>query len=376
MILDNQLFIVPKNVQTRWASPENPTAEKGNAAKTNGGRKGRANIPVPKGQSVVLAEEKNVSGTIRRIWVTMNVRTREMMRSLKIEFFWDGAEKPAISAPFGDFFGVGLGYNATFENAFFSSPEGRSYNCIIPMPFKKGMKIVLTNEGNVDVPNMFYDIDYTIGDEHPEDVCYLHAYFNRENKTTLKKDYEILPIINGTGRFLGVNIGMIANQEVYSNTWWGEGECKIYIDGDTDYPTFSGTGTEDYIGSAWCLGKFNNMYQGCLVAEDEKMEYCFYRYHVPDPVYFAKDIKVTMQQIGIWDPEVLKVFKEKGYKYYEAGPGLKELDLSDVDSIPGIGLFEREDDWSSCAYFYLNSPTNDLPPLIPVEERIKDISEE
>ena len=116
--------------------------------------------------------------------------------------------------------------------------------------------------------------------------------------TTLQKDYEFLPKVEGRGRFLGVSVGMIADTKQYFKSWWGEGEAKYYIDGDTNNPTLSGTGTEDYIGSAWGQARFINMYQGCPVADHNNMHYSFYRFHVPDPVYFNKDIRVTMQQIG------------------------------------------------------------------------------
>src|SRR4029079_5990915 len=109
----------------------------------------------------------------------------------------------------------------------------------------------------------------------------LHAHFRRENPTTLQQDYELLPLVRGKGRFLGVNVGVQADKERYGTTWWGEGEVKVYLDGDTDLPTLCGTGTEDYIGTAWGQGRFAHLYQGCPVADGEAMAYCFYRYHIP-----------------------------------------------------------------------------------------------
>src|SRR3712207_3819147 len=128
-----------QDLETRWASPENPSGEKGRAGTAGGGRKGSPTIPIKAGQTVVLAEAKNTSGMVRRIWMTMPDRSPQMLRGLKLEMFWDGAASPAVSAPVGDFFGVGLGQMAQFESALFSNPEGRSLNCFVPMPFRTGI---------------------------------------------------------------------------------------------------------------------------------------------------------------------------------------------------------------------------------------------
>ena len=145
---------------------------------------------------------------------------------------------------------------------------------------------------------------------------------------------------------------------------------KIFLDGDGDLPTLCGTGTEDYIGTGWGQGRFDQLCSGCHVADREAMRYCFYRYHVPDPVFFQKDIHVTIQQIGAWEPHLKKPLSETGSPLYAAGPGRKELDLSEEGGSATHGLFERQDDWSSCAYFYLDRPESGLPPLAEVGERL------
>ena len=311
---------MPEGVRTRWASPENPKALKGAAAQSQGGRKGSPNLPVPAGAQIVLAEASGTSGVVRRLWVTISDRTPPVMRGLRIDIYWDGAATPAVSAPFADFFGQSLGRCQIFQSAYFSNPENKSFNCCVPMPFKSAFKIVLTNESGIDFAMLFYDVNFTVGDKLDESTLYLHAHWRRENPTALQQDYEFLPRITGRGRFLGVNVGVICDSATYHTSWWGEGECKVYLDGDEQYPTLAGTGTEDYLGTAWGQGQYSHLYQGCTLCDHEKGQYAFYRFHVPDPIYFYEDIRVTMQQIGCWDPKTIKRFAEEGYQLIVNGP--------------------------------------------------------
>ena len=365
------LFVIPEGVETRWASAENFKGEKGLGGQTNAGRKGSPCInSFRNGEMKVLAEAVNTSGMVRRIWVTISDGSPAMLRGLRLDIYWDGTDKPAVSAPVGDFFCQGLGHLTTFQSALFASPEGRSFNCYIPMPFRSGMKIVVTNESGKDLGAFFYDVDYTIGNKYPANVLYFHAYYRRENPTTLQKDYEILPKVEGRGRYLGCNIGVIANQELYYKSWWGEGEVKVYLDGDKEYPTLSGTGTEDYIGTGWGEGHYFNLYQGCTLADSVKYHYCFYRLHVPDPVYFHKDARVIIQQLGWWGPDIRRDPHKTGTPILHAGKDLTPFKFSPDGSTKENALFERQDDWSSCVWFYLDKPVNNLPPIDPAEKRI------
>lgn len=265
----------------------------------------------------------------------------------------------------------------------FSDPEGRSFNCIVPMPFNTGAKVTLTNESDKDINQLFYDINMVQKDFDGKVPLYFHAYWNRTPLTELGKDFEILPKISGKGRFLGTNIGIKTNP-VYKKSWWGEGEVKIYMDGDTDYPTLIGTGTEDYIGTAYGQGAFAHQYQGSPIADDEKGEYAFYRYHIPDPIYFYKDIKVTIQIMGGTGKQQVISFLDNGaeltpvtvhykkdfYKLLEMDP---VPDIRDEDFPKGWVNFYRRDDVSATAYFYLDSPTNKLPELQPLKIRTKNL---
>ncbi|NRA40102.1 MAG: DUF2961 domain-containing protein, partial [Planctomycetes bacterium] len=247
------------------------------------------------------------------------------------------------------------------------NPENRSFNCSIPMPFRSAMKIVVINESEEDVSAFYYDVNYTIGDKWHDNVMYFHSHWRRERETTILKDYEFLPKVIGKGRFLGLNCGVIANTDLYFKSWWGEGECKIFLDGDEEYPTLCGTGTEDYIGTAWGQGQYAQRYQGCHIADAENNQYAFYRYHIADPIYFHTDIRVSMHQIGCWGPHDIKKFRDIGNDLLSIFGENIDLDKAVEDN--AYGLFERSDDWSSCAYFYLDQTENNLPEIAAVAER-------
>jgi hypothetical protein len=368
--LAQALYEIPAGVETRWASPENPEAGRGQGASTNAGRKGAPKFTLKAGESRTLAEVASGSGVVRRMWMTLLDRSPKMLRGLRLSMYWDGAKTPAVDAPLGDFFRVGLGRVVPFEAALFSSPEGRSFNASVPMPFRKGMRIVLTNETDADQRSVYYDVDFTLGDKLPPEALYFHAVFHRENPTKMQRDYELLPQVKGRGRYLGVNVGVIVDGKRYGKNWWGEGEVKIYLDGDRELPTLAGTGAEDYIGTGFGLGAYSHQYQGAPIADEEKQHYAFYRYHVNDPVYFQREIRVTLQQIGfIWSNDGTAE-NPVAPPIYSAGPGLRELDLK---KLPQTNLFERADDYSSCAYFYLDRPENGLAELVPVADRLRNL---
>jgi len=367
------IYVIPDGIETRWASPENPSGEPGGGGGAKGGRKGAASFALRSGDERLLAHVAKTSGTLRRIWVTISDRSPEMVRGVRIEIFWDGAPTPAVSAPLGDFFGLGLGRMAPFESALFASPEGRSFNCFVPMPFRTGMKVTVVNETACDLDMFFYDVNYTVGDRHGPGSAYFHNHWRREQPTTLGEDYLFLPTVRGRGRFLGVNMGVIADRSRYSTSWWGEGEVKVWIDRDGALPTLCGTGTEDYIGTGWGQGRFSHLYSGCPLADGDAMEYAFYRYHLPDPIWFRESIRASIQQIGCFAPDVRRDLHNGPAPIRAAEPGRRILDLSAGGEAADYGLFERSDDWSSCAYFYLDRPENDLGPLPGVETRVANL---
>lgn len=373
------LYDMPKKAQSRLSSFENPSGMKGNGAKTNKTAKGNAFEVVRPGETKSLLDI-NGQGTIQRIWLTID-QNPVKLRSLRLQFFWDNAAAPAADVPMGDFFGYNVGKQVAFQSALFSSGEGRSFVCYIPMPFRKAAKILLINEG-VEPVKLFYDVGFVL-DNISTDALYFHAYWSRQVNGEPGDDFTVLPKVEGKGRFLGMSVGLNADS-AYGRSWWGEGEVKMYLDGDGRYPTIAGTGAEDYIGSAWGLGTFTNLYQGCTVANDSLRQYNFYRWHIPDAIYFHQDIKVTLQQIGGWGRNEVRDLIKNGANLKPVtidGPGgfVRLLDMPNAPVITdenfpeGWVNFYRVDDYAAVSYFYLNKPVSGLPVLAPVDKRIWNV---
>jgi hypothetical protein len=376
-VFSQELYKAGLNTTTSWISFENPSGEKGNGGRENKGAKGKPSDFVQAGETKVLMNVKG-AGIIQRMWLTIDDRSPAMLRSVRLEMFWDDSTIPAVSVPLGDFFGLALGRKLPFETSLFSDPEGRSFNFNIPMPYRTAARITLTNESDKKI-TLFYDIGYQKVQSHGPDVLYFHAFWNRIQKTELGKDFEILPLVTGKGRFLGTNMGFITNP-LYEKSWWGEGEVKIYLDGDKSLPSLNGTGTEDYIGTAWGQGVFNHTFQGCLVADENTRQWAFYRYHIPDPIYFNSECKVTIQIMGgDMLPKVrqyvrngaplipVTISADKMHKLLEQQP---VPDIMDQKLPEGWVNFYRQDDVCSTAYFYLDKPSTTLPKLQPKAERI------
>lgn len=183
---------------SRWADFENPSAQPGAGAHENGCAKGHAFESLAPGQTVTLLNTSG-SGVIRRIWMTLSDRSPHTLRALTLSMYWDGARTPAVCCPLADFFGHGLALPHPFESELFSSPEGRSFNCFVPMPFFTGARILLKNESAVPIKRLFYDVDFTLEPLKPDEALYFHAFWNREAPTRLLRDYTVLPCVYGHG---------------------------------------------------------------------------------------------------------------------------------------------------------------------------------
>ena len=353
-------FERPIDTQTRWASFENPAGAKGAGGKANGGAKGASYEPMEPGDVKLLLDAKG-SGIVNRMWLTIPPEKHPLMDGLILRMYWDGAAVPAVEVPLGAFFCAPLNKMTPFESALFSSPEGRSFNCFVQMPFIDGARITLSNETGERITHLFYDINYQLCPLEPARILYFHAHWHRETPE-LTKDYTILPKVEGCGRYLGQSLGVRVNPTC-GTQWFGEGEVKVYLDGDEDFPTLCGTGVEDYIGTAWGQGAYANMTQGCTTAVPGS-EFVFYRFHTPDPIYFQNDIRVTVQDMGGANKaDVLKIMaggaKVRPVSVVDDGrfTGLYEQDFVLSEGAPeGWYNYYRQDEFTSCAYFYLDRP--------------------
>ena len=363
----------------RWSSPENPTAGKGAGGAENKGAKGHAFETLPAGASLTLA---NIAGPgiIDRFWITTEDRSPEMLRSLRLDIYWDGAAKPAVSVPLGDLFGAGAGALVPMETALVASPEGRSYVSTIPMPFRRGARVVVTNEGAKQLNLIFWDINHRALKAAPADAMYFHAYWSRARATRVGQDFQVLPKVSGRGRFLGTIVTTLTDP-AYGKTWWGEGEAKIFLDGDGALATLVGTGTEDYIGTGWGQGAYVNRYQGSFVADEPRGRWTYYRFHVPDPVFFDRDVRVDLQQLGGAPKDKVIELLKAGVKLTPVtiDPGQRtnfQQLMSSGRKVTDAGLpsgwtnFYRSDDVSAVALFYLDRPESGLPALAGVAERV------
>ena len=223
-----------------------------------------------------------------------------------------------------------------------------------PMPFREKARITLENQCDEDVTAFFYQVDYCLTEQLPPDAGYFHAQWRRQRITQKGQDYVILDGVRGKGQYVGTYMAL-ATLERY---WYGEGEIKFYLDGDRAYPTICGTGTEDYFGGAWSFATQENgrtventfctpflgypyysvrdtAVHNDYHTDEQPPQRSFYRWHIPDPVLFEQDLKVTIQQIGV---------------YYG-------------------GLFERQDDVSTVAYWYQTEPHGPFPSLMERKER-------
>lgn len=375
------LYAFQPDVEARWASPENPAGAKGAGGRENRGAKGRAYETVPAGASHALADIRG-AGVIDRIWLTIDDRSPERLRAIRLDIYWDGAATPAVSVPLGDFFAAGAGELVPMETALVASPEGRSFVSYFPMPFRTGARVVIVNETGKDLSPVYYDVNYRRVARQPGEALYFHAYWSRDRATRLGEAFQILPRVQGRGRFLGTSVAVLTNP-VYGKSWWGEGAIKIALDGDRGHTSLVGTGTEDYIGTAWGQGAYVNRYQGAPIADEARGRWTFYRFHVPDPIFFDRDIEVALQQIGGGPKaDVLRMQRagaplipitidnglRRTFRQLLAGPA--PVPLADPSLPPGGHTnYFRSDDVSAVAYFYLDRPQGAAAPIAPAGER-------
>jgi hypothetical protein len=354
-------------LDSRAVTFENPSGGRGAGGAAHGGRKGAPSRLVGGGERVVLAEIDG-PGTIRHFWCTVPPAPPHDMRALTLEVFYDGRADPSISVPLLDFFAAPVGRPVAYASMLTVVAEGRGFNAYFPMPFREHVRVELTNHSSRPVM-LYFQLDYTLEPALHADASYLHASFRRENPTTMKDDFVIVDGFDGPGRFLGCAVGI---RTIDAGMWYGEGEVKVFRDGDDELPTICGTGLEDYVGSAWGMGPHAGPYAGAPLdvrpAGSDPMAIpafvAFYRWHVPDPIVFTDDLRVTIQQIGAARFETGR--EAEADAYFATNPPAGQGLLRDV--LPGTAVFgiaERVDDYSAAAFVYLRD-VQPAPRVDPV----------
>lgn len=294
------------NAETRSICAENPNGERGAAAQAvpdvhnagamlGQGWKVRPCITLEPGTTTTLADVKG-PGVIQHIWITVDPKA---YRDCVLRFYWDKEKTPSIEAPLGDFFcnGHNIRHNVN-SLAVAVNPSG-GFNCYWPMPFKKHAKITIENQRHEGIWGFFYQIDYALT-EVPDDAAYFHAQWRRSVTSRTCPEHVLLDGIKGQGHYVGTFLAWTQ----MSTGWWGEGEIKFFLDGDTTFPTICGTGTEDYFGGAWCFGDtYSTPFLGYPLwhkVEGHVPKHDLYRWHILDPIRFKKNMKVTIQALGWW----------------------------------------------------------------------------
>ena len=310
------LYRVSK-AQTRSISPENFTGEKGKAGMATEGTGARCarelgrgwkispSVHIKGGTTFTLAEIKG-PGAIQQIWMTPAGNWRHAI----IRFYWDDEAEPSVECPVGDFFACGWGKYCQINSLPVCVNPGSAFNSYWQMPFRKKARITMESTDEKGL-TLYYQVNYTLTDI-PKDAAYFHAQFRRESPLKQKGLYTILDGVQGQGQYVGTYLAW----EVHSPGWWGEGEIKFFMDGDKEFSTICGTGTEDYFCGSYNFENretkkyqvFSTPYTGLaqVLPPDKAYEvgqkFGLYRWHIPDPVRFEKDLKVTIQALG-WQSE-------------------------------------------------------------------------
>ena len=343
--MDLRALSVLDEAKSRSISPENFTGEKGKGGMATTGTgeacapdlgqgwKVSPSVSIEAGTTFELADIAG-PGTIEQIWMTPTGNWRFSI----LRIYWDDQEQPAVECPVGDFFACGWGQFSLVSSLAVCVNPGSAFNCYWQMPFRKRCRVTLENIADEDM-RLYYQINYSLA-EVDENAAYFHAQFRRINPLPYKEVCTILDGVNGQGRFVGTYMAWGVN----NSGWWGEGEIKFYMDGDAEYPTICGTGTEDYFCGSYNFEnketgqyqEFTTPYAGMpqVLRPDgvyrSQMRFGLYRWHITDPVRFETDIRVTMQALG-W---------RSGRRY-----------------------LPLQDDISSVAYWYQALPTAPFPEL-------------
>ena len=306
------------NAVTRSISAENFTGEKGKGGMATEGTGANPARELGLGWKIspslslepgVETEIANIEGPgmVQHIWMTIGkCKGRDNWKDFIFRIYWDGQEWPSVEAPAGDFFCSGWNEYSHVNSLPITANPARGFNSYWPMPFKKNCRMTMENR-NPELPiTLFYQIDYALGEFEDDDIGYFCASYRRSNPT-VGGIHTVIDGIEGKGQYVGTYMAW----QVNNNGWWGEGEIKFFMDGDGEFPTICGTGTEDYFCGAYNFDvkgqgytEFSTAYAGMpqVLRPDglyrANTRFGLYRWHITDPIRFEKDLRITIQDLG------------------------------------------------------------------------------
>ncbi|HET7571209.1 MAG TPA: glycoside hydrolase family 172 protein [Gaiellaceae bacterium] len=307
------------DARTRSLSAENPDGAKGGGGRATEGTGAEAArelgqgwkvnpfVEIPACSTITLADLEG-PGVVQHIWLTL---FPSFWRRAVLRAYWDREEEPSIEVPVGDFFCNGWGVHCDVASIPVAVNPSGGFNSYWAMPFRERARITVENLVDEPLPALFYQLTWSQQDV-PDDAAYLHCQWRRSNPVADREPHTLLDGVAGRGHYVGTYLAWGSN----SSGWWGEGELKFFLDGDRDWPTICGTGTEDYFGGAWGFGKpggggyaaFTTPYLGMPQVllpdahERSQLRFGMYRWHVPDPIRFDEDLRVTVQALGWRSP--------------------------------------------------------------------------
>ena len=355
------------NAVSRSVSPENPTGGKGEggkadpwlhegtmwkpARKLGRGWKVSPFVNISGGEEKVLADISG-SGVITHLWMTA---PPEFNRNAVLRMYWDGEDRPSVEVPYGDFFCDGWGQSPEIRSlAVCINPE-RGYNAYWPMPFRNRARITLANDLEGALSGLYYEVSYLELERMPLWVPQFHASWRREHPLKEPGSFTIAQGIETGERGLFACCYLAWRPE--EDGWWGEGEAKLYPDGD-EFPSICTTGTEDYFCGAWGFCRdgvqrnfstptsgFHHFHDGTMRAG---AKYGLYRWHLEDPVLFRRDFRMEMQALG---------FRPSDRGSFPDG------------SPHGASYMKFRSDIAATAFWYQTEPHAPFAALQPREER-------
>ena len=303
---------------------------------------------IESGKTYVMADLKG-PGVITHIWMTFLHEPHFWVtdgaanhQEMLLRIYWDGREKPDVEVPVGDFFANCFGKRMEVISVPVIVEDGDSYNCFWHMPFRKSARIEIVNQSKKPIRKLYNNVDWIKKKSLPENTMYFCAQYRQEYPAKNGQDYLVL---DAEGK--GYYVGTVYSVRTRSPAWFGEGDEKIYIDGEAK-PSIRGTGTEDYFLSAWGLKLNSTPYFGVpYINQPDRIVgqmTCSYRWHVHDPLVFNTGIRVTFETFGWMSPDENKEHRSHSWN-------------------------EREDDFTSVAFWYQMGPTKKFTEVPSAEER-------